>query len=161
MFRTGTQFMILLLLAGLALNMQARQEPLASWDNAFADFLAMSSRHGAAPAPVVLVEIDDSNLASKPWPWTPLDFTLFFQAALPQQPDVLAIDEVLDWNRFALPEDHQRNLPQYEAVLRDYILRARRVLRGAELGYPEDPVVIPPLQQATLLRIVSGNLREI
>jgi hypothetical protein len=109
----------------------------------------------------VLVEIDDSNLASKPWPWTPLDFTLFFQATLPLQPDVLAIDEVLDWNRFALPEDHQRKLPQYEMVLRDYILRSPRVLLGAELGYPPDPEVIPPLQQAPLLRNVTGNIREI
>jgi CHASE2 domain-containing sensor protein len=153
--------MILLLLAGLALHMQSRLEPLASWDNAFADFLAMNSRHGAAPAPMVLVEIDDSNLASKPWPWTPLDFTLFFEAALPQQPDVLAIDEVLDWNRFALPEDHQRKLPQYETVLRDYILRSPRVLLGAELGYPPDPEVIPPLEQTPLLRNVSGSIHEI
>jgi len=153
--------MIFLLLAGLALNMQARQEPLASWDNAFADFLAMSSRHGAATAPLVLVEIDDSNLAAKPWPWTPLDFTLFFRAALPLQPDVLAIDEVLDWNRFALPEEHQRTLPQYEMVLRDDILRSPRVLLGAELGYPADPEVIPPLQQAPLLRNVKGSIHEI
>jgi hypothetical protein len=161
MFRTGTQFMILLLLAGLALNMQSRLEPLASWDNAFADFLAMSSRHDTAPAPVVLVEIDDSNLASKPWPWTPLDFTLFFEAALPLQPDVLAIDEVLDWNRFALPEDHQRKLPQYETVLRDFILRSPRVLLGAELGYPPDPEVVPPLEQVPLLRNVKGSIHEI
>jgi CHASE2 domain-containing sensor protein len=162
MFRTGTQFMILLLLAGLALNMQSRLEPLASWDNAFADFLAMNSRrHSANPAPVVLVEIDDGNLANKPWPWTPLDFTLFFRAALPQQPDVLAIDEVLDWNRFALPEDHQRMLPQYETVLRDYILRSPRVLLGAKLGYPPDPEVIPPLQQTPLIRNVKGSIREI
>ena len=153
--------MVILLLAGLALHMQSRQEPLASWDNAFADFLAMNSLHGASPAPVVLVEIDESNIASKPWPWTPLDFTLFFQAALPQQPSVLAIDEVLDWDRFALPEDHRRKLPQYEAVLRDYILRSPRVLLGAELGYPADPEVIPPLQQTPLLRNVKGNVREI
>jgi len=116
--------MILLLLAGLALHMQPRQEPLAAWDNAFADFLAMNSRHGAAPAPVVLVEINDSSLAGKPWPWTPLDFSVFFQAVLPAQPDVIAIDEVLDWNRFALPEDQQRKLPQYEAIMRDHILRS-------------------------------------
>jgi CHASE2 domain-containing sensor protein len=161
MFRTGTQFMILLLLAGLALNMQSRQEPLASWDNAFADFLAMNSRHGAAPAPIVLVEINDSSLANKPWPWTPLDFTLFFRAALPEHPDVLAIDEVLDWNRFALSEEHQRALPQYESVLRQDILGAPGVLLGAELGYPADPEVIPPLQQTPLLRNVKGSIREI
>ena len=118
------QFMLLVLLAGFALNMQSRQEPLASWDNAFADFLAMNSRHGAPPAPVTLVEINDASIAAKPWPWTPLDFSLFFQAVEPLQPDVVAVDEMLDWNRFALPEDHQRKLPQYEKILRDHILRA-------------------------------------
>jgi CHASE2 domain-containing sensor protein len=154
--------MIILLLAGIALHMQSRQEPLASWDNAFADFLAMNSRrHSARPAPVLLVEIDNSNLADKPWPWSPLDFTLFFRAALPEQPDVLAIDEVLDWNRFALPEDRQRTVPQYSAVLRDFILRSPRVLLGAELGYPQDPEVIPPLEQVPLIRNVKGSLHEI
>jgi len=39
MFRTGAQFMMLVLLAGLALLRESRHEPLASWDNAFTDFL--------------------------------------------------------------------------------------------------------------------------
>ena len=153
--------MLLVLLAGFALNMQSRQEPLASWDNAFADFLAMNSRHGAPPAPVTLVEIDDSSVAAKPWPWTPLDFSLFFQAVEPLQPDVVAVDEVLDWNRFALPEDHQRKLPQYEKILRDHVLRAPRVLLGSQLGYPDDPQVIPPLQEVPFLRNVKGNMGQI
>lgn len=150
--------MILVTLAGLALNVLSREEPLATWDNAFADFLAMNSRHGAAPAPMTLVEINDATLASKPWPWTPLDFSLFFQAVEPQQPDVVAVDEVLDWNRFALPEDHQRKLPQYEKILHDHILRATKVLLGAELGVPEDAEVIPPLQPVPILRNVKGPI---
>ena len=52
MFRTGAQFMMLVLLAGLALLRESRHEPLSWWDNAFTDFLAMHSRHGAKPAPV-------------------------------------------------------------------------------------------------------------
>src|SRR5580658_1864806 len=99
MFRTGAQFMLLVLLTGLALMNQSRTEPLASWDNAFADFLAMNSRRGAALAPVTLVGINDTSLASHPWPWSPLEFSLFFQAALPLKPEVVGIDQVLDWER--------------------------------------------------------------
>jgi hypothetical protein len=162
MFRTGAQFMILILLAGLAFLREARHEPLASWDNAFADFLAMHSRHGAKPAPVTLIEINEAALASHAWPWTPLDYSLFFQAALPCQPEVVAIDQVLDWQRaMILPEDQNRKLPQYEKILRDNILRAPKMLLGSKLGMPEDPQVIPPLQEVPLLRNVRGRLSDI
>lgn len=162
MFRTGAQFMILVLLAGLALMREALHEPLASWDNAFADFIAMHSRHGAPPAPVTLVEITDSSLNGHPWPWNPLDFSLFFQATLPYKPEVVAIDQVLDWEKsMVLPEDQTRKLPQYEKILRDNILRAPKMLLGSTLGLPDDPQVIPPLQEVPLLRNIKGRLGDI
>ena len=148
--------MFLVLLAGLALMHGSRQEPLAAWDNAFADFLAMHSRRSAPPAPVTLVAIDDSSLANHPWPWTPLDYSLFFQAVLPLKPEVFAVDEVLDWSRFGLPDDQQRKLPQYEKILRDMILSSPKVLLGSELGFSEDPSVIPPLQEVPTVRHVQG-----
>jgi hypothetical protein len=154
--------MMLVLLAGLALLRESRHEPLASWDNAFADFLAMHSRHGAKPAPVILVEIDKSYLAEHSWPWNPLDFSLFFQASLPCKPGVVAIDQVLNWERaMVLPEDQARKLPQYEKMLRDNILRTPKMLLGSTLGIPEDPQVIPPLQEVPLLRNVTGRLEDI
>ena len=154
--------MLLVLLAGLALLNQSHVEPLASWDNAFADFLAMNVRHGVAPSPVTLVGIGDSSLASHPWPWNPLDYSLFFQAALPLKPDVVAIDQVLDWERvIVLPEDQNRKLAQYEKILRGNILRAPKMLLGSVLGMPEDPQVIPPLQEVPLLRNVHGALGAI
>ena len=161
MFRTGAQLLFLTLLAGLLLMRESQQEPMASWDLDFADFLARNSHHRAPPAPVTLVEINDSSLINHPWPWTPLDFSLFFQAAMPFKPEVLAIDEVLDWERLALAPDQQRKLPQYEKILRDAILRAPKVLLGAHLGIPEDPAVIPPLQEAPLLKNVRGDVTEI
>ena len=156
MFRTGAQFMFVVLLAGLALMHGSRQEPLAAWDNAFADFLAMHSRRSAPPAPVTLVAIDDSSLGLLPWPWTPKGYAMFFQAALPLKPEVLAIDEVLDWSRFGLPEEQQRQLPADEKMLREQILSAPKVLLGSALGFPEDPTVIPPLQEVPTLRNVQG-----
>jgi hypothetical protein len=156
MFRTGAQFMFVVLLAGLALMHGSRQEPLAAWDNAFADFLAMHSRRSAAPAPVTLVAIDDSSLGLLPWPWSPKNYAMFFQAALPLKPEVLAIDEVLDWSRMGLPEEQQRQLPSDEKMLREQILSAPKVLLGSALGFPEDPTVIPPLQEVPALRNVQG-----
>jgi hypothetical protein len=162
MFRTGAQFMILVLLAGLALMRESRHEPLASWDNAFADFLAMNCPRRTPTAPVTLVAIDDSAIAHRPWPWNPLDYSLFFQAALTYKPEVLAIDQVLDWERaIVLPEDQARKLPQYENMLRNSILRAPKMLLGSVLGVPEDPQVIPPLQEVPLLRHVRGPLAAI
>ena len=153
--------MFLVLLAGLALMYESRKEPLAAWDNAFADFLAMNSRRGAAPAPITLVAITDRSLASKPWPWTPLDFALPFPAVLPLKPEVIAIEEVLDWSRFGLPDDQQQRLPGYEKMLRDQLLSAPKVLLGSELGFPEDPTVIPPLQEVPTLRNVSGTISAV
>ena len=153
--------MFLVLLAGLALSYESRQEPLAAWDNAFADFLAMHSRRSAPPAPATLVAIDDSSLANHPWPWTPLEYALFFQAVLPLKPEVCAVDEVLDWSRFGLPDDQRRKLPQYEKILRDQILSAPKILLGSALGFPEDPTVIPPLQEVPALHNVTGPLDRI
>lgn len=154
--------MILVLLAGLALIRESRHEPLASWDNAFADFLAMNSRTGAKPAPMTLVSINDNCLASHPWPWNPLDFSLFFQSVLPLKPEVIALDQVLDWERaIVLPEDQNRKVAQYERILRGNILRAPKMLLGSRLGIPDDPQVIPPLQEVPLLRNIRGSQGEI
>ncbi len=149
--------MILVLLAGLVLMRESRQEPLASWDDRWADFLATTSRQAQMEAPITLVGIDNGALQEHPWPWSPLDFSLFFQAALPQGPAVLAIDEVLDWDRFALPEAQVRMLPQYEKFLLDQIHLAPRMLLGAQLGFPEDPQIAPPWQEVPLLRQVRGD----
>jgi hypothetical protein len=164
MFRTGAQFMILVLLAGLALLRESRHGELAAWDDAFADFLAINSRPGATHAPVTLVEINDSSLKRiNQWPWNPLDYSRFFEAVLPVKPEVVAIDQVLDWERaIVLTEEEQvRRLPQYQNMLRNNILRAPKLLLGAELGVPEDPQVVPEVQPVPLLRRVSGPLRDI
>ena len=158
MFRSGIPNAFLTLLVGALLMLECRHDPLAAWDNDFADFLARNSHRSSQPAPVTLVGIDDACLASHPWPWTPLDFSLFFQAALPYRPEVVAIEEVLDWDRFVVAPDQQGKLPQYEKILRDAILRAPKVLLGAHLGFPEDPTVIPPLQEVPQVRNVRGDV---
>jgi len=155
------QMMILVLLAGLVLMRESRQEPLAGWDDRWVDFLATTSRMAQPEAPVTLVAIDEGSLQEHPWPWSPLDFSLFFQAVIPTNPAVLAVDEVLDWDRFLLPDAQMKKLPQYEKILLDQIHRAPRMLLGSLLGFPDDPQVAPPWQEVPLLRQVQGDLREL
>ncbi len=154
--------MLLALLAGLALLTQTRIEPLSAWDNAFTDFLAMNSHHGDRPAPLTVVGINDAYLAKDPWPWSPLEFSVFFQGALPLKPDVIAIDQVLDWERaMILPDEQNRKLAQYAQALHRNLLLAQNMVLGAKLGMPDDPQVIPPLQEVPLLRNVQGSISEI
>ena len=161
MFRSGAQLILLLLIAGLVLIHESRQEPLATCENFFENFLSTQSPSHAKPAPLTFVPIDSASLADHPWPWTPLEFALFFQSALPAKPAVLASNIILDWSRFGLSDVQQRKLPQYENILRDLILTSPKVLLGAELGFPEDPSVIPPLQEVPAIRQVHGDLSRI
>ncbi len=173
MFRTGAQMSLLILLAGLFFLRESYWWPVNEVDNAFADYIALADRAllneaekrgwAAAPkeAPVVLVAIDDSSLADHAWPWSPIDFALFLRAALPFRPEVIAIEEILDWDHSNLPPGERQKLPQYEKMLRDALLRTPKVLLGQRLGWPEDPDAIPPIQEAPIIRRVSGNLREV
>ncbi|MHA3770647.1 CHASE2 domain-containing protein [Verrucomicrobiota bacterium sgz303538] len=163
MFRTGAQMLLLVLLVGLVLFREAAQWPAEAVDQRWTDWLSLNCgrRNTTDLPPVALIAIDDASLNSHPWPWTPLDFSLFFQAALPFQPDVLAVEEVLEWDRAAIPPSDRTKLPQYEQILRDVLLRCPKPLLGARLGGLEDPQVIPPLQEVPLLRKVRGDIREI
>ena len=138
MFQSGAQFMILVTLVGLVLMRESRQPPIDGLDEGFADFLAINSRRSGEPAPVTLVGIDESSLKERPWPWTPLEFAIFFQAAEVFTPAASATDEVLHWDPKQMTPDAARKLPQYQKILREHILRSSKVLVGARLGYPED-----------------------
>jgi hypothetical protein len=160
MLRTGAQFMIIVLIVGLFLMRESRLDLIGGLDESFADFLSRNSPRAEEPAPLTLIEINDESLKEHGWPWTPLDFALFFQAANTFQPSIVATDELLLWKEEEGGE-RQGKLPQYKKILREHILRAPKVLLGAELGFPEDPEVIPPLQEVLLIRKVKGDLSRI
>lgn len=163
MFRTGAQMLLLVLLVGLVLFRESTQWPGRAVDQRWADWLTLNSGQNNKPGlpPVALIAINEASLNNHPWPWTPLDFSLFFQAALPFNPDVLAVEEVLEWDRANISPEERQKLPQYEQILRNVLLRCPKPLLGSQLGTPEDPTVIPPLQPVPLLRNVRGDLREI
>jgi hypothetical protein len=169
MFRTGAQMAILIVIAGLCLWHAASHWPVNAIDDAFTDHVAFADRLlkpklGRASenkAPVVLIAIDDPTLATHPWPWSPLDFSLFLRAVQPFKPGVVAIEDILDWNHSNLPPSERQKLPQYERMLRDSLLRTPKVLLGQRLGWPEDPDAIPPVEATPILRRVTGRMREI
>ena len=85
MFRTGVQMLLLVVLVGLFLLRESQQWPGETVDQRWTDCLSLNCgkpSHGQTP-PVTLIAIDDTSLTTHPWPWTPLDFSLFYQAALP------------------------------------------------------------------------------
>ena len=161
MFQSGAQFMILVLLAGLLLMRESQQAPISGIDDAYADFLAINARRSGETSSTTLVAIDQNTLDVRPWPWTPLDFALFFQSAEQFKPAAVATDEVLHWDVKTMQPDAARKLPQYQKILREHVLRASKVLASARLGFPEDPTMPPAVQETPIIRNISGDLSAV
>jgi CHASE2 domain-containing sensor protein len=162
MQRHAAQFMLVLLVLGLLLLLESRQEFGSSIDDRYVHWLAANAGRNAPAAPLVLVEINESSLGEKhSWPWTPLDYALFFQAILPLKPAVVAVEPVLDWDKNQFSKEEQARLPQYETILHNHLLSAPKAVLGAQLGIPADPDVLPPMLPVPLIRSVQGSRNEI
>ncbi|MEI6351658.1 MAG: CHASE2 domain-containing protein [Verrucomicrobiota bacterium] len=146
------QFLFLVLIIGLVLMRESRVAPLASIETAFATWLSVNAQRSPAPAPLAVVQITDEDLSATPWPWTPLDFSLFLNAALPYQPPVVGIEPILSWSK---PDAQQVSL------LHNQLLKSPKVVLGSELGNPEDLSVLPALQEVPTLRHVKGDLSSL
>jgi hypothetical protein len=109
----------------------------------------------------MLVEINDNSLVDYPWPWSPMPYALFLRGALEFQARVTAIEPALAWDEKKLKPDQLLQQPQYEKFLHDYILRTPKLELGAQLGFPEDPDVLPPLQPLPVFRNVEGATDEV
>jgi hypothetical protein len=131
---------------------ESRTAPFRGVESAFQTWLAANAPRNLGNAPLALVQISDEELASHPWPWTPVDTSLFLNAALTFGPRVVAVEPVLAWNE---PDASQ------VALLHNQLLRAPKALLGAEFGFPEDPALLPPLQEVPVLRHVVGNASRV
>lgn len=161
MFRTGAQLSIITFIVGIFLAREVSREPVSQWDESFADFLAMNAQRHEPAAQTTLVRIDDASLKDHPWPWSPVDFALFFQSANGFSPEVLATDEMLSWERGDLRPEVQGKLTQYQQILREHVLKASRVLLGTTLGFPEDPAKLPELEPTPVIRKVTGDVARV
>jgi CHASE2 domain-containing sensor protein len=151
MWRPAAHVIIAVCLLGLFLVRESREGPLSLVDAGFVDWLAGNSQRESRPAPLVFIEINDVTLASEPWPWTPFDYSLFFQAVLLFEPGVIACMPILNWI-----DEGQTHDAQYDRMLSQLIRRSPKVVLGASLGQREDPDVLE-LQRTPLLPHVIGD----
>ncbi len=162
---------VAVLLLGLILMRESREGVGESREGAgarietgFGDWLADNTTRSVPPAPVTLVEINESSLASSresAWPWSPADYVLFMQKALPYKPDVVSIAPVLDWQGVTFPPVLQQLMEPTREDLNRYISAAPKVVLASLLGSPEDPDKVPPLQPVPLLRNVTGEIQAV
>ena len=156
MRRSIPQFFFAIVVAGGLLLREAQGPPLAGIEETFVNWLAANSSGEHSSAPMMLIEINDNCLGSYPWPWSPLDYALFLKGALQFQARVAAIEPVLAWDEKKLSQAQLLQQPQFEKYLHDFALRTPKLELGAELGVPDDPDVLPPMQPLPVLRNVLG-----
>lgn len=158
MLRRGSLFYALLVfLAGASLIREAALGRLAHVDE---NWWALVERLGtphATASKLTLVEITGDTLSKHPWPWGPDDFALFFHAALPFQPAVLAVEPTVNFDRAtALEKD-----PVFEKMLHDHVLRSPKLVLGGRLGFAPDAEAVPDIQPVPVLRKVRGDLTRV
>lgn len=162
MHRSAPQLMLIVLLLGLVLMRESHDPPLANLEANFVNWLASNTTRQNTMAPLALVEINDASLETQHyWPWLPLDYALFFENVLRFKPTVVGVEPILTWNEKELPPDDQMKFPQFENILLQRMRRAPKVLVAAQLGFPEDFDLTPPLQPLPLLRRITGSVRDI
>ena len=153
--------MFAVLVLGLLMLREAQWPPLEGIEETFINWLAANSNEEHAQAPLMLVEINDNCLMDHPWPWSPLDYASFLDGALQFHARAAAIEPVLAWDPKKLSPSQLLKQPQFEQILHDRILRTPKVELGAQLGFPEDPDVLPPLQPMPVLRDVRGDMEAV
>jgi hypothetical protein len=159
--RSLPRLVFTVLVVGMLLLKQAQAPPLSGVEEDFINWLAANSNGQHNRAPVTLVEINDNCMLNYSWPWSPLNYALFLNAALQFQAPAVAIEPVLAWDEKSLASEQLLQLPQFEKILHDAILRTPKLELGAELGFPEDPDVLPPMQALPVLRNVTGSMEAV
>ena len=146
----------MLLILGLFLLRESRLGYATGLERGFSDWLARNADLRDQEAPLTLIEINDGTLSdSRTWPLPPIDFALFLKAGISFHPSLLAIGEVLNW-----PVDKQNPDPNL-SILHDQILSCPKLVLGAQLGFPNDPDLLPPLQNVPALRQVQGDIAKV
>ena len=136
MQKIPAQLMVIVLIAGFFVMRESRMSPMDEVDRVFVDWLAANTARNLPAPPCILTEVNDSSLEDKhAWPWSPLDFALFLQAVTEFEPRVIAIEPVLNWENQTKAKGQSRQA-QYERSLDDYILRAKSIVLGCQLGFP-------------------------
>jgi len=155
------QFLFAVLVVGLLLIREAQSHQLAVIEETFVNWLAANTNGEHAAAPVMLVEINDNCLVDHPWPWSPLDYASFLDGALQFKARAAAIEPVLAWDEKKMTPAQSLKQPQFEQILHDRILRMPKIELGAQLGFPDDPDVLPAMQPMPVFRNVEGDTEAV
>lgn len=150
-------YAMLVFLAGASLTREAATGRLARVDERWWAFMSEKATPKAAAQGAVLVEITSDTLSKHPWPWGPDDFALFFHAALPFQPAVLAAVPPLHFERPSASEED----PVFTKMLHNHVLRSPKLVLGGALGFATDSNALQELQPMPVLRNVHGDLTRI
>ncbi len=158
MLRRGSLiYALLVFLAGASLIRESALGRLARVDENWWALVARLGTPHATASKLTLVEITGDTLSKHPWPWGPDDFALFFHAALPFLPAVLAVEPAVEFDRATAAEKD----PVFEKMLHDQVLRSPKLVLGGRLGFPPDPEVVPDIQPVPVLRKVRGDLTRV
>ncbi len=161
MRRSALQIVFLIALFGWFLAVESRRG-LDFVEAAYGDWLDANAPRLTPRSSVTLIEINEESLGrEKRWPWSPLNYLLFLQAAQQHRFGIAAIEPVLDWSRSPGVSDERLGRFQYEKNLQDAIRRMPKILLGARLGFPDDPDLIPPLEVVPQLRRVTGDTTKL
>lgn len=120
--------MLTIILASLLF---AREPRLQKLDEIYLRWLLHNSRPRATPIPLTIVDV--TGAPNEPLP-SPVEFSLFTQAALEFKPIIVAFQPVLQWP--------QAN-PEQEQIFVDQAMRIPKLLTAAELTATPDPDASP------------------
>lgn len=157
--RLAPVYSIFVILAGLTLIREASVGPFSRWERMWQEWLQQKVAPATQPGPVTLVEINDDTISKHPWPWGPDDFSLFFHTAMPFEPQVIAVEAPLDFERGAFSGRERQ--PMFEKMLLDHIHRAPKLVLGGRLGWSPDAQSMPDVQATPVIRRVKGDISPI
>ena len=123
MERPSIWLMLAIILASLLFLREPRLQKL---DEIYLRWLLHNARPVTARIPLTIVDVGAPN---EPLP-TPLEFSLFTQAALEFKPTIVAFEPVLQW-----PESN----PEQDQIFIDQAMRIPKLLVAAELTATADP----------------------
>ena len=154
MQRNHPLILLMLLILGVVILRESRTGLATGCERRFSDWIARNAAVERKEAPLALIEINDASLTnSRKWPLPPLDFAMFLRVGLFFDPSLLAIEPVMEWPQ----AKGDGAAEQAQQILHENVLRAPKLLLGAELGVPLDPDLLPPFQSVPVLRHVSGD----
>jgi hypothetical protein len=132
----------LMLVIVLATLLFVREPRLQRYDERYLRWLLRNSTPHVGIVPLTVVEIGQDDLAQKAGATTksgvasPLEFSLFLQAALEFKPTVIAFESILNWRDQA---------PEQQQVFLDQAMRVPRLVAAAELTSNPD-LDAPPVE---------------